>query len=50
MINGLLHDLAIYKISTFCTSVAWQIMEKKAILHRSGNSRQSCLFIISLKA
>ena len=36
-IDSLLHDWAIYKISTFCTSVAWQIIE--AILRKaiSGN-------------
>jgi len=37
LIDTLLHDWAIYKISTFCTSVAWQIIE--AILQQaiSGN-------------
>jgi len=37
LIDSFLHDWAIYKISTFCTSVAWQIIE--AILQQaiSGN-------------
>jgi len=33
LIDSFLHDWAIYKISTFCTSVAWQIIE--AILQQA---------------
>ena len=37
LIDTLLHDWAIYKISTFCTSVAWQIIEVILQQAISGN-------------
>merc|ERR1719234_2917718 len=37
LIDSLLHDWAIYKISTFCTSVAWQIIEAIFQQAISGN-------------